>query len=150
MICGGQVGDSPLGVGAPGTLNLLVVLQLQLSVAWLTSLPSLDLSCRRDIHKVDRPPLQLAILERILTGGHRTTDGANADFYYIPASARDLKKTYHLIPLFQYISQTWPYWNATGGKRHIMPAEGGFLGSWHAAQPPAQTVSWPPCSPHMR
>lgn len=81
-------------------------------------------ACRRDIHKVDRPPLQLAILERILTGGHRTTDGANADFYYIPGSARDLKKTYALQPLFSYISQTWPYWNATGGKRHIMPAEG--------------------------
>lgn len=74
---------------------------------------------------MDRPPLQLAIPERILTGGHRTTDGANADFYYIPASARDLKKTYSLQPLFSYISQTWPYWNATGGRRHVMPAEGG-------------------------
>jgi hypothetical protein len=50
---------------------------------------------RRDIHQVDRPPLQLALLERILTGGHREPDPDKADFFYIPGSARDLKKARH-------------------------------------------------------
>ena len=83
-------------------------------------------ACRRDIHKVDRPPLQLAIMERILSGGHRTADPAEADFFYIPASARDLKKAYMLQPLLSYISESWPFWNQTGGRRHVMPAEGGL------------------------
>jgi hypothetical protein len=47
-----------------------------------------SISCRRDIHKVDRPPLHLAILERLLTGGHRTIDGSKADFYYVPITSR--------------------------------------------------------------
>ncbi|KAG2452928.1 hypothetical protein HYH02_002267 [Chlamydomonas schloesseri] len=79
---------------------------------------------KRDIHKVDRPPLQLAFMERILSGGHRTHDPEEADFFYVPGSARDLKKAFLLQPLLAYISTTWPYWNATGGARHVMPAEG--------------------------
>ena len=44
--------------------------------------------CRRDIHKVDRPPLHLAIYERLLTGGHRTNDPSKADFFYVPITSR--------------------------------------------------------------
>ncbi|KAG2482982.1 hypothetical protein HYH03_018108 [Edaphochlamys debaryana] len=80
---------------------------------------------KRDIHKVDRPPLQLAVLERLLTAGHRTADPDEADFFYIPGSARDLKKSFLLQPLLSYVANMWPYWNQTGGgRRHIMPAEG--------------------------
>ena len=43
---------------------------------------------RRDIHKIDRPPLHLAMYERIVTGGHRTADGENADFYFVPITSR--------------------------------------------------------------
>ena len=43
---------------------------------------------RRDIHKIDRPPLHLAMYERIVTGGHRTADGDNADFYFVPITSR--------------------------------------------------------------
>ncbi|GAX76768.1 hypothetical protein CEUSTIGMA_g4215.t1 [Chlamydomonas eustigma] len=79
---------------------------------------------KRDIHKVDRPPLHLAILERLLTGGHRTTEGSKADFFYVPITSRDLKKAFLLMPVLQYISSQWPFWNATGGSRHIIPMEG--------------------------
>lgn len=39
---------------------------------------------RRDIHKIDRPPLHLALHERILTAGLRTTNGDEADYFYLP------------------------------------------------------------------
>lgn len=90
----------------------------------LTHPPTPTPRCRRDIHKVDRPPLQLAILERLLSSGHRTADASEAAYFYIPASARDLKKSYLLQPLFNYLAGSWPYWNASGGARHIMPTEG--------------------------
>ncbi len=87
---------------------------------------------RRDIHKVDRPPLHLAVMERILSGGYRTADPDKADFYYIPASARDLKRSHLLMPLLEYIKHAWPFWNQTGGARHFMPAEGELVGTQHA------------------
>ena len=67
----------------------------------------------------------MALIERILSGGHRTADPEEADFFYIPGSARDLKKSFLLEPLLNYVIESWPYWNSTGGGRHIMPAEGG-------------------------
>lgn len=79
---------------------------------------------KRDIHKVDRPPLHLAMYERLVTGGHRTTDGDKADFYFLPITSRDLKKAFLLMPVLEYISRTWPFWNQTGGSRHIIPMEG--------------------------
>ncbi len=42
--------------------------------------------CRRDLHSLDRPPLHLAVYERIITSGLRTTNGDEADFYYVPIS----------------------------------------------------------------
>jgi hypothetical protein len=39
---------------------------------------------RRNLHVIDRPPLHLALYERLITSGHRTTDGNNADYYFIP------------------------------------------------------------------
>ena len=38
---------------------------------------------------------------------------------------RDLKKAFLLMPALEYIAQHWPYWNQTGGARHIIPMEGG-------------------------
>jgi len=83
-----------------------------------------EFNVKRDIHKIDRPPLHLAMYERILSAGHRTTDGENADFYYLPITSRDLKKAFLLMPALEYIAQQWPYWNRTHGHRHIIPMEG--------------------------
>lgn len=41
---------------------------------------------------------------------------------------RDLKKGFLLMPALQYIARNWPYWNRTGGKRHIIPMEGAACG----------------------
>jgi hypothetical protein len=81
---------------------------------------------KRDIHKIDRPPLHLAMYERILSGGHRTSDGSKADFFFLPITSRDLKKAFLLHPILDYIAVTWPFWNQTGGQgaRHVIPMEG--------------------------
>ncbi|KAL6761691.1 acetylglucosaminyltransferase [Haematococcus lacustris] len=79
---------------------------------------------KRNIHKIDRPPLHLAILERLLTSGHRTANGDDADFFYLPISSRDLKRAFLLLPAFHYIMEKWPYWNATAGARHVIAMEG--------------------------
>ena len=86
--------------------------------------PSHHPHCRLDIHKADRSPLHLAILERIISGGHRTTDAQEADFFYLPVTSRALKKQLLLMPLLQYVASTWPYWNQTKGARHVIPMEG--------------------------
>eukprot|EP00798_Chlamydomonas_sp_ICE-L_P022481 gene22481-29607_t len=77
-----------------------------------------------NLHHVDRPPLHLAIYERLISGGFRTTDGDNADYYFLPIASRTLKKEEMLMPLLQYVMNTWPYWNHTEGARHIIPMEG--------------------------
>ena len=40
---------------------------------------------------------------------------------------RDLKRAFLLMPVLEYIAQTWPFWNQTGGEKHIIPMEGKFL-----------------------
>ena len=42
----------------------------------------------------------------------------------VVAVGRDLKKGFLLMPALEYIARNWPYWNRTGGKRHIIPMEG--------------------------
>ena len=88
---------------------------------------------------MDRPPLHMALMERILSGGHRTADPDEADFFYIPGSARDLKKSFLLEPLLNYVSGSWPYWNSTRGARHIMPAEGTYETPLRVGGPSART-----------
>jgi len=99
---------------------------------------------KRNIHSMDRPPLHLALHERILSGGHRTTDGHNADYYFIPIASRDMKKAFMLLPVIQYIKATWPFWNVTGGKRHIIPMDGdvGTCELPLAVRQATQEVTW--------
>ena len=69
-------------------------LQKPLIVLWVYPprlLLSLKCNCppprRRNIEKFDRP-LYAQIWKRIISSGHRTTDGSTADLYYIPVDFR--------------------------------------------------------------
>ena len=71
-------------------------LQKPLIVLWVYPprlLLSLKCNCppprRRNIEKFDRP-LYAQIWKRIISSGHRTTDGSTADLYYIPVDFRYL------------------------------------------------------------
>eukprot|EP00897_Mesotaenium_endlicherianum_P005535 jgi/Mesen1/5009/ME000025S04409 len=50
----------------------------------------------------DRPEA-MVFTERLLHSQYRTCDGDQADFYFV----------------INYIRATWPYWNATEGRRHL-------------------------------
>lgn len=61
-------------------------------------------------------------LERLLASPYRTTDSEKADYFYIPLMIRNrggYKESLVVLAL-NYIKRTWPFWNATGGKDHII------------------------------
>lgn len=67
----------------------------------------------------DRPEPQL-FLERLLHSKYRTTNGAKADFFFVPAWIRwhGIRQLY-VDKVVEYLKTTWPFWNATGGARHL-------------------------------
>ncbi|GIL60956.1 hypothetical protein Vafri_15768 [Volvox africanus] len=71
----------------------------------------------KNLEKFDRP-LYAHIWKRIISSGHRTLDGNEADYFYIPVDFRHLFS--EAMKVLDYIQQTWPYWNATGGAKHLM------------------------------
>lgn len=81
--------------------------------------------------EADRPATYWAIWERILSGGHRTADPAAADYFYVPVSSRELKKSLALWAAVQYVVGSWPYWNQTQGSRHVITCEGASAVAQH-------------------
>jgi hypothetical protein len=72
----------------------------------------------RNIDKFDRP-LHVQFSKRITSSGHRTTDGSQADYYYIPVDfSRGLFG--EAAKVLDYVRATWPYWNETQGHRHLL------------------------------
>eukprot|EP00241_Pyramimonas_parkeae_P002772 CAMPEP_0114231504 /NCGR_PEP_ID=MMETSP0058-20121206/4081_1 /TAXON_ID=36894 /ORGANISM="Pyramimonas parkeae, CCMP726" /LENGTH=449 /DNA_ID=CAMNT_0001342861 /DNA_START=157 /DNA_END=1506 /DNA_ORIENTATION=- len=68
---------------------------------------------------------QTYIMERIMNSPHYTTDAGDADYFLIPLWNQCLTESgAHIQPwaafLRTYILHTWPYWNATGGKNHLL------------------------------
>jgi hypothetical protein len=74
---------------------------------------------------MDRSPVYYTIWERLLTSGHVTADPGSADFFFIPASSRELKRRGLLLQALHYVARSWPHWNSTQGHRHLLVAEGG-------------------------
>lgn len=74
---------------------------------------------------------QVWLHERLLRSEHRTFDGAQADFYFIPfwhlCQKRRFQPSDLLLLHLNYVQMTWPYWNATRGRRHmiLMPDDNG-------------------------
>ncbi|KXZ46236.1 hypothetical protein GPECTOR_45g106 [Gonium pectorale] len=71
----------------------------------------------KNLDKFDRP-LYAHLWKRIISSGHRTLDPQEADFFYVPVDFRYLYSEASLV--LQYVQQTWPYWNATGGAKHLL------------------------------
>ncbi|KAG2424819.1 hypothetical protein HXX76_014240 [Chlamydomonas incerta] len=71
----------------------------------------------KNLDKFDRP-LYAHLWKRIISSGHRTLDGAAADYYYVPVDFRYLFS--EAAQVLSYVADTWPWWNATGGARHLL------------------------------
>ncbi|PNW83252.1 hypothetical protein CHLRE_05g233450v5 [Chlamydomonas reinhardtii] len=71
----------------------------------------------KNLDKFDRP-LYAHLWKRIISSGHRTLDGGAADYYYIPVDFRYLFG--EAAQVLSYVADTWPWWNATGGARHLL------------------------------
>ncbi|KAK3148234.1 hypothetical protein QOZ80_3BG0292440 [Eleusine coracana subsp. coracana] len=83
---------------------------------------------------------QMALYESILASPHRTLNGDEADYFYVPVldsclitrsddsphllMPRDLRlRSYHTLEYYRmaydHIAQQYPYWNRTSGRDHI-------------------------------
>nr|TKV97926.1 hypothetical protein SEVIR_9G526300v2 [Setaria viridis] len=83
---------------------------------------------------------QMALYESILASPHRTLNGDEADYFYVPVldsclitrsddaphllMPRDLRlRSYHALEYYRmaydHIAQQYPYWNRTSGRDHI-------------------------------
>lgn len=71
----------------------------------------------KNLEKFDRP-LYAHIWKRILSSGHRTLDPDEADFFYVPVDFRYLYAD--ATRVIDEVRSLWPYWNATGGARHLL------------------------------
>lgn len=60
--------------------------------------------------------------ERLLSSEHRVVEGP-ADLYFIPVSLSFVSmesSAQHLLEALQWVAQAHPFWNATGGARHLI------------------------------
>ncbi|KAK3263018.1 hypothetical protein CYMTET_28155 [Cymbomonas tetramitiformis] len=64
--------------------------------------------------------------ERLLTSEYRTTDPAEADFFFIPIwnraalSGPPRRGGRYFTQLLSYVQETWPYFNRTNGRDHML------------------------------
>ncbi|GIL87530.1 hypothetical protein Vretifemale_15566 [Volvox reticuliferus] len=63
---------------------------------------------------------QLMFYQRMLGSGARIADGDKADWYYIPVRLRTSTDSSFLLHSIEYIRDTYPWWNRTGGSRHFI------------------------------
>ncbi|KAG2443675.1 hypothetical protein HXX76_002023 [Chlamydomonas incerta] len=63
-------------------------------------------------------------LEMLTALGARVADGATADWYFIPVRLRGSSDAYVLQRAINYLRQSHPWFNATGGGRHFVMAVG--------------------------
>ncbi|KAG1674838.1 hypothetical protein FOA52_015226 [Chlamydomonas sp. UWO 241] len=68
--------------------------------------------------RLDRPTHNL-FTQRLLSSGARTADGDAADWYFISVRCR-MGDSHLALQAIEYVRQTWPWWNATGGARHAI------------------------------
>jgi len=64
--------------------------------------------------------------ERLLSSEHRVVEGP-ADLYFIPVSMSFISSessAQHLLDALQWLAQAHPFWNATGGARHLIVVTG--------------------------
>eukprot|EP00798_Chlamydomonas_sp_ICE-L_P014563 gene14563-20604_t len=77
--------------------------------------------------RLDRP-LFLLFWQRLLSAGVRTLDGDNADYYYMPIKHRmGGMDSENALAAIKYIRETWPWWNKTGGNRHLIIQTGACI-----------------------
>ncbi|GFR49303.1 hypothetical protein Agub_g11325 [Astrephomene gubernaculifera] len=78
-----------------------------------------EINIHSNLDRLDRP-LMYMIWQRLLSGGLRVADPAQADFFFVPVRARLSYDSTRVAQAVSYIQSTWPYWNATGGgERHL-------------------------------
>ncbi len=71
-----------------------------------------------NMDRLDRP-LMYMLLQRLLSAGVRVADPADADLFYVPVRVRLQYDSVRVNEAVSYIRTVWPYWNATGGDRHL-------------------------------
>ncbi|MEW5317115.1 MAG: hypothetical protein WDW38_008443 [Sanguina aurantia] len=84
----------------------IYVYELPSSMAWI------------NFAKLDRP-LHLLLWQRLASAGVRTLDAASADYFYLPLNTR-FKQSATLMAALGYVRSTWPWWNETQGRRHLI------------------------------
>jgi hypothetical protein len=66
---------------------------------------------------------ELFLHERLLTSAHRTTDAADADFFFVPAwhssTLNNVGRAAYLRRVVDYVRTTWGHWNRTNGRDHL-------------------------------
>ena len=65
------------------------------------------------------------LLERILNSPYRTHDPEQADFFFIPTfdlclSRARTSRSKLVAWAVSYVRDTWPYWDRSGGKNHLL------------------------------
>lgn len=75
--------------------------------------------------RLDRP-LYTLFWERLLSAGVRVADGNEADWFFVPVQVRNPPESRLLLDTLGYINRTWPWWNKTGGARHLIIHTGDF------------------------
>ncbi|PNH04401.1 putative glucuronosyltransferase, partial [Tetrabaena socialis] len=71
-----------------------------------------------------RPLVQL-LMQRMLSSGVRTSNGDEADYFFIPFLMRKRAHTAnHLGPTIYHIRKHWPWWDRHAGHRHLLVAPG--------------------------
>jgi hypothetical protein len=88
----------------------------------------------REMVAINRNPSYL-LWERLLVSPYRTARAQDADFFLLPVGP--MGSVSHGLPMVaaDYVRDTFPYWNASGGKDHLIVWPWDFGACWTSRHP---------------
>ena len=88
----------------------------------------------REMVAINRNPSYL-LWERLLASPYRTARGEDADYFLLPVGP--MGSVSHGLPMLaaEYVREAYPYWNASGGKDHLIIWPWDFGACWTSRHP---------------
>ena len=78
--------------------------------------------------------------KRLATSGYVTTNASEADYFFVPVSAMGVISHGVILLALRHVAETWPYFNASRGRDHLVIAPWDFGASWVSGYPVTERV----------
>ena len=78
--------------------------------------------------------------QRLSRSGYLTTNASEADYFFVPVSAMGSISHGVILLALRYVAETWPFFNASRGRDHLVIAPWDFGAAWVSGYPGVERV----------